>query len=187
MVAKVSVPAGHPVEVMPFARAHGIVLAVGYYIRAFCTEGEPSPLRPVLAYAAERGVPLALDPPAGESSLDDGGWEQVGIVYKDHKLPILLEVNRDGGEEESLMREEIEEFIELLEDTPNKRNRRRVEKHLRSTRFIIAAQLPTADIDDDGYTALGHVLTYFVDNNGAMIQADGEGFYEGQKVIVELD
>jgi len=46
--------------------------------------------------------------------------------------------------------------------------------------------LPTSDIDEDGYTALGHVLTYFVNNNAAIIQADGEGFYEGEKVIVEL-
>jgi hypothetical protein len=167
-----------PVEEMPSVCPHGIVLAVGYYVRAFCTKREPSPLRAVLAYAAERGAHLAVDPPAKESSLDDNNWEQVGIAYKDHKVPILLEVNRDDGDE-SLMREEIEEFIELLEDAPKSRKRRRVEKHLRSTRFIVAAQLPTADLDEDGYAALGHVLTYFVNNNGAMIQADGEGFYEG--------
>lgn len=85
------------------------------------------------------------------------------------------------------MREEIEEFMELLEDAPNNRSRRRAENHLRNTRFIVAAQLPTSDIDEDGLAALGLFLTYFVDNNGAMIQADGEGFYEGEKIIVELD
>ncbi|WP_458111062.1 hypothetical protein M1D88_11770 [Arthrobacter sp. R1-13] len=53
--------------------------------------------------------------------------------------------------------------------------------------FIVAARLPVFDFDDDGYTALGHVLIYLVENNGAMIQADGEGFYEGGKVIVVLD
>lgn len=180
-------PVGDPVEVVPFARADGIVLAVGYYVRAFCTKGEPSPLRPVLEYAAECGAYLALDPPVSESSLDEGSWEQVGIAYKDHKAPILFEINRGDGTDESVMREEIEEFIELLEDVRNTRNRRRVEKHLRSTRFIVAAQLPSSDIDEDGYAALGHVLTYFVNNSGAMIQADGEGFYEGGKVIVELD
>ena len=120
-------------------------------------------------------------------ALDDGDWGQVGIVYKEHKAPILLEVNRDDGDDESLMREEVEEFIERLEDAPNNKIRRRVEKHLRNTRFIVAAQLPTFDIDEDGYAALRHVLTYFVANNGAMIQADGEGFYDGEKVIVEFD
>jgi hypothetical protein len=159
---------------------------VGYYIRAFCSQGEPPPLRPVLAFSAGRGVRLALDPEVSEPALDDGGWKQAGIVYSSHKASILLEVNREDGDE-SLLREEVEEFLELLEDAPNSLNRWRVEKHLRKTRFIVAAQLPTADIDEDGHLALGHVLTYFVDNHGAMIQADGEGFYRGTKVIVELD
>lgn len=160
---------------------------MGYYVRAFCTQGQPPPLRLVLDFSAERGLRLALDPEVSRPALDDGNWEQVGIVYKDNKAPILLEVSRDDGDDESLMREEIREFIEFLEDAPNKKNRRRVEKMLRNTRFVVAAQLLTSDIDEDGYAALGHVLTYFVDNNGAMIQADGEGFYEGDKIIVELD
>lgn len=123
----------------------------------------------------------------GESSLDDNKWEQVDIAYKDHKVPISLEVSRDDGDDPSLLREEIEEFMEALEEVRNSRNRRRVEEHLRGTRFIVAARVPTFDIDEDGYTALGLVLNYFVDNNGGIIQADGEDFYKGRKVIVKLD
>ncbi len=51
----------------------------------------------------------------------------------------------------------------------------------------MAAELATSDIDDDGYDALGNLLAYFVENNGGMIQADGEGFYEGDRLIVELE
>ena len=159
---------------------------MGYYVRAFCTQGEPPPLRPVLAFSADHGANLALDPSVSKPTLDDGGWEQAGIVYKNHRSPILLEVNRDDSGADSLMREEIEEFMEFLEEAPNDSNRRLVETHLRKTRFIVTAQL-LSDIDEDGYAALGHILTYFVDNNGGMIQADGEGFYEGEEVIVELE
>jgi hypothetical protein len=42
------------------------------------------------------------------------------------------------------------------------------------------------DIDDDGYNAVATFLRYFVEYCGAMIQADGEGFYEGDRVLVEL-
>lgn len=161
-------------------------MTVSYYVRAFCTHGDPPPLGPVLAYSAERGASLTLDPEISNPDVDDGDWEQVGVVYKENKASILFEVNRDEGDE-SLMREEIVEFIELLEDAPKGWNRRRVEKHLRKTRFIVSARLPVFDIDDDGYAALGHVLTYLVENNGAMTQADGEGFYEGGKVILVLD
>lgn len=164
-----------------------MLVDMSFYIRAFCTQGEPPPLRPVLSFSAERGTLLALDPEVSRPVLDDGSWEQVGLVYKDNKASILFEVNRDDGDVGSLMREEIEEFMEHLADAPNNRNRRRVEKHLQNTRFIVAARLPTFDIDEDGYTALGHVLNYLLRNNGAMIQADGEGFYAGEKVIVELE
>lgn len=160
---------------------------MGYYVRAFCTQGEPPPLRQILAFSAKRGVRLALDPEVSQASPDDGDWKQVGILYKGHKSSILVEIDRDDGAGESLMREEIEEFIERLEDAPMNKNRRQVEGSLRNTRFIVTAQLPTSDIDEEGYAAVGHVLAYFVDNNGAMIQADGEGFYAGEKLIVELD
>lgn len=93
-------------------------------------------------------------------------------------MPILLEVNRDdsGSDDESLVKEQIEEFLEFLEDSPNDAGRKKVEAHLRATKFVVAAQLATSDIDDDGYTALGKVLGYFVDHNGGLVQADGEGF-----------
>ena len=161
---------------------------MGYFVRAFCIRGELPTLRSVLASAAARGTRLALDPTiSSPAALEGSDWTHVGIAYKDNKAPILLEVNRDTGEPDSSVREEIEEFPEFLEDAPRNRHRRRIAKHLKNTRFILAARLPTTDIDEAGYVALGHVLDYFVDHNGAIIQADGEGFYEGRKLVVELD
>jgi hypothetical protein len=39
--------------------------------------------------------------------------------------------------------------------------------HLAATTFVIACQLPTSDIDDDGYNAISHFLTFFVEHCGA--------------------
>ena len=64
--------------------------------------------------------------------------------------------------------------------------KKRVLDHLKATRFIIALRLPKADMDDAGWDANGQILTYFLDHCGALIQADGEGFYEGSKLILEL-
>ena len=160
---------------------------MGYFVRAFCTQGGPPPLRPILAFSAEHGAPFDLDPDVSGPGLDDSHWDRAGIVYKDHKASILLELSRADGNDESLMHEEIEEFLELLEDAPKNRHRRRVETNLRNTRFIVAAQLPPSGIDEDGFAALGNIMRYLIINNGAMIQADGEGFYEGEKIIVELE
>ena len=58
--------------------------------------------------------------------------------------------------------------------------------HLQQSKAVVAAQL-LGDIDDDAYTAAGTFLAYFVEHCGGLIQADGEGFYEGDRLIVELE
>ncbi len=160
---------------------------MGYYVRAFCLADAPPPIGPVLDFARERGAIVSLDPEVSEPARDDPSWRQVGILYKTGRLPILLEVNRRAGEDEDLVSEEIDEFLEFVEDTPRNRHRKRVEEHLKATKFVVAAQLATNDIDDDGYNALGNVLSYFVAHCGGLIQADGEGFYDGDKVIVAFE
>ena len=65
--------------------------------------------------------------------------------------------------------------------------KKRIVDHLKATRFIIALRLPKADMDDAGWDANGQILTYFLDHCGALIQADGEGFYEGAKLILEIE
>jgi hypothetical protein len=108
------------------------------------------------------------------------------LVAKPHLLPDgKLPIRNDSTH--SLAREEIEEFLESLEDAPRNGNRKRVEDHLRATRFVVAAPLPTSDIDDDGHDADGWVMRFFVERYDGMIHADGEGFYEGDKLIVKLD
>ena len=56
---------------------------------------------------------------------------------------------------------------------------------LRASRTIVTAQL-LSDIDNIGYYAVGVFLGFFVEHCDGMVQADGEGFYEGDRPIVEL-
>ena len=161
---------------------------MGYFVRAFCTTGEAPAISRVLDFATKLGSTVRLDPDVTALDLADPTWDQVGVLYKDGKLPILVEVDRDGSgdNDDSLLKEEIEEFLEFVAEAPDNASRRKVEAHLRATKFIVAAQLATSDIDDDGYNALGNLLGYFVERNGGLIQADGEGFYEGETLIVAL-
>ena len=57
--------------------------------------------------------------------------------------------------------------------------------HLKKTQIIISSQLLN-DIDDDGFHANGVFLDYFVEKCNGMINADSEGFYDGDKVILEI-
>ena len=88
----------------------------------------------------------------------------------------VVECNRDEGDE-SLAKAECQEFMDELADLEDTPAKNQVIDHLRKTRFIVSCQL-LSDCDEDGYEANGQFLDYFVDHCGALIQADGEGFYE---------
>jgi hypothetical protein len=96
----------------------------------------------------------------------------------------VVEVNYDDGPE-SLVPAERQEFIGELNELDESEAIARVTEHLHSVRYIVCCQL-LSDIDEDGYEANGQLLDYFVENHGGLIQADGEGFYEGTDLTVEL-
>jgi hypothetical protein len=84
------------------------------------------------------------------------------------------------------MREEVGEFIEAVDDLDDSPETQRVRDHLKQTKAVVALQL-FADLDDDGYRAARTFLTYFVERCGGLVYADGEGFYEGDELIVGLE
>jgi hypothetical protein len=150
---------------------------VGYYVRAFCTSSDVPPLRAVFDWAEGRGVSLQ----APSADLDARGWEQAEVVYKPDRQPFVVDANT--GE---LLREEVVEFVEFLEDADESPEKQNVLDHLEQSKAVVAAQL-LGDIDDDGYTAVRTFLAFYVEHRGGLIQADHEGFYEGDRLIVGLD
>jgi hypothetical protein len=155
---------------------------MSYFIRALCTSAEAPKLSDVQRWLKEQGSAATIEGP----DLDSDNWEQATLSYKAGKAPILVECNRDSGGA-SLLREELEEFYEMIEDVQPSAGKKQVVAHLRATNFIVACQLQTSDIDDDGYDANGDFLSYFEDHCGGMVLADGEGFYRGEDLLLELD
>jgi len=172
---------------------------VGYYLRVFCTSPKVPKLADIQAWLRKRQSPAVLDDPnhgieAAESGqakppildLAISDWEQVAVTYRAGKLPILAECNRDDGTDECLMREEVAEFVELIGNPGGSEAKKRVLEHLSSAKFVVACQLPTSDIEDDGYHANHDFLSFFEEHCGGIVQADGEGFYDGDKLILPL-
>jgi hypothetical protein len=156
---------------------------VGYYLRAFCTSEDLPPLGRAFAWAAARGVPLELEHEPVPGALDSARWRWAAIRYQHGKRPLVDDVGRAAGN--GLPFEEVEEFIELLTEVDESADKGRVLAHLRNSRAVVSAQL-FSDIDDDGYDAVGVFLGFFVEQYGGMIHADLEGFYEGDRLIVQL-
>jgi hypothetical protein len=150
---------------------------VSYYLRAFCKSEDLPPLRAVVEWAESHGV--RLDAPSAD--IDARTWEQAEVAYRADRQPFIAGMNT--GE---LLQEEVEEFVEFLEDVDDSLERQKVLDHLEQSKAVVAAQL-LGDIDDDGHTAVGVFLAYYVEHCGGLIQADGEGFYEGDRLIVSID
>jgi hypothetical protein len=161
---------------------------VPYWTRVFCVQGPPASLASVFEWAAaERHVELSVDREmTPHVDLDAPFADQAAIRYTAGKMPFLAEVNRRGDSELDLA-DELEEFLERLEEARAGPARERVAAHLGRTDFVVANQLPLSDFEDDGFDALGAFMTYFAERNGGLIHADGEGFYDGEELILELD
>lgn len=173
---------------------------MGYYVRAFCTSATVPTLAAIQSWLRVAGSSVVLDDPAHAVEaverampfkpvidLGTAEWSQVAVCYKPGKLPILAECNRRGSGEGDLAQEEIDEFVESVGPPGRSGAKKRVLEHLAKTQFVVACQLPVSDMDDDGYEANGEFLDLFVEECGGMIQADGEGFYDGPRLVVRLD
>lgn len=159
---------------------------MGYYVRAFCLHEEIPNLGQVFQWVEEKGIKLSISGTNNNVDLTSTNWSNVDLLYKLDKLPILVECNQGEIGNDGLMENEIDEFIERIGKPGLSNSKRKVVNHLKSTKFIIACQLPTSDIDDDGYKANSTFLNYFVTHCSAMIQADGEGFYKNDRLVVKL-
>jgi len=162
---------------------------MGNYIRAFCVGEEVPPITKVVQWLGTRDVHVKVadgDP----MKMQSRGWEQVSLVYKEGKLPIIARCTRTDAKGSAAASDgagdELKMFIERIGQPGKNKMKKRVLDHLKATRFIVALRLPKGDMDDAGWDANGQILTYFLDHCGALIQADGEGFYEGAKLILEL-
>lgn len=151
-----------------------------YYVRAFC-KSETLPTIEEIESTLKSNYPDIRIETEDERV---GKWENAEYYYKNGNEPVIVECSFKEGSE-SLATEECGEFIEEIGSPGLSLAKRKVIDHLKNTKYIISCQLLN-DIDDDGYHLNGELLNLFVDKYGGIIQADGEGFYSGHKIIVEL-
>jgi hypothetical protein len=156
---------------------------MGYFTRVFCkSSNSPSIQQIILHLNNDRQNSCFLE----ECTKDPNNtsWTNFTLKYKDGKLPLFVELNKLEGED-SLVKEEISEFINDIGRPGFSFTKRKVISHLKQTKYIIVVQIPTSDIDDDGYETNEELLKYFAVNFEGLVQADGEGFYNGTKLIVK--
>lgn len=158
---------------------------LSYYTRIFCRAAEKPTVTAILEHL-ETVLDFDISTNLSPEEAGSGAWTTFELHYDEDRLPVLVECNYVSEDETA--REEIAEFIEQIEDIVGAdENSGKVITHLRATCFIIACQLPVSDIDDDGYDANGELMNFVATNCDGLIQADGEGFYDGEKLLIPLD
>lgn len=160
---------------------------MGYYLRAFCTAAEMPALREVLAYAEAAGYPLAMPADFGAVDLEARDWAQAEFTCTADDSRFVAETDHDEGTSDCLLREEVAEFVERIEDLGWRRHKRVVLEHLRDTKCIVSAQLLTAESGHWDVEAANVFLDYFVQHCGGMMQADGEGFYREGRLLLRVE
>lgn len=156
---------------------------MGYFTRVFCKSNNKPSIKIILDRINSLGYSVNSNLDSNEVNSEN--WTDFELHYKKGKLPILVELNQLGNSN-GLAEEEIEEFQESI-GKPGlfNSNKKKVLKHLEQTKFILSNQLPTSDIDDDGYDVNGELMNLFVSEFEGMIQCDGEGIYLEGKLVVE--
>ena len=105
-------------------------------------------------------------------------------------VPLLVSINhvddRPTPVAGSLFAGEVRRIREALAELPPSQGRDLVLDRLARSRFVVATQLSMSALDDDDlWEAVAALLDYFVENSGAIVHIEGNGFYQADKLILE--
>ena len=147
---------------------------MGYYMRYIVSDDRPIGLEDIRTVFAEAGTAYEVD---GEET-------EATIAYEGKPIGhVTLNVPGDG-----LFDEERDELIEFTQDGDDESAKDRVVNTLRDARAIVAVQVLFGDGDTDRtLDRLVPLWSWLQANRHGLIQADGEGYYDGQELILALE
>src|SRR5687768_10638207 len=89
---------------------------MGNYIRAFCVGEEVPPITKVVQWLASRDVHVKVEN-GDPMKMQSRGWEQVSLIYKEGKLPIIarcMRTDAKGNGTDADAGSELKSFIERI-------------------------------------------------------------------------
>lgn len=108
-----------------------------------------------------------------------------GIVYRGDEDLAVVEVNRRG---EELFDDELAEFRDAVAELPDGPGKARVARCLDAAGAVVAVQVLFGEGDEEAtLAALDPLWDALFARYGGLLQADADGFYEGDRQVLELE
>jgi len=142
---------------------------MGYYMRFFVEDGQPLTLDEVAT--GLRGI----DP--------DFRVEADGTLHRSGQLLGQLEVCSKGDE---VLQDEIGEFLEMIEDAEGPRTAELVDRLNQVTAVLGVQVLWQGRTSEQTLNLLDPLWNWLMEHRRGLVQADGEGFYDGRQLMVAL-
>lgn len=142
---------------------------MSYHIRLFTTS-PLSTLVPIQAQMLQAGYQVK---PAGTNQLD--------IVYAAQRQPLTVDLTDST---DATTREEIKNFLDAVSRLPHNPSQELVLDVLARAQAVVAIGVP--DDFDQQSPALRDVIDLVADAAEGLFQVDGEGFYDGDELILKL-
>lgn len=154
-----------------------------FWMRVFCRKSiAPTPGQILEALSAAQ-LPAQLDPEAGVGPADPG-WEQLTLALEGDSGTLV--VDRDVGLRGEAVIEEVARFLREIRHSPRSKTRERIVEHLKDTKQVFCLQVPTASIDPTGWAVAHAVMRFLVASCDGLAHLDGEGFYHGNDLVLEV-
>ncbi len=157
--------------------------AMPYWMRVFCRKAVAPTPGEILQALTSATLPAQLYPEA-DVDLADSDWEQIALSLTPDGAP--LTVDRDVQGHGAMFTEEVDESLKAVRSAPRSKSKKEIVSHLKETKQIFGLQVPTSSIDPKGWAIARAVMRFLVARCDGLVQADGEGFYRGNDLVLEL-
>ncbi len=142
---------------------------MAYYIRVLALKDESISFQEIEDHLSDSELSINIE-------IEDGNadqWNQL-LIKHDEELPVAV-VERNPTNEE-LGEEEIQEFLEEIEDYKPNSAVKWLKSFLPKVKVVYAFQILNGADEGDGWEAIREIQSLIWNKLGGIFQADGEGF-----------
>ena len=143
---------------------------MGYYVRVFSTSSECVPFDELKSALVDNSLKAEIQC----EEEDESGWNQLLLIHKDGREIAVIE--RNPVFDRSLGEEEIEEFLEDIEDGKPASAAKWLKEYFKKIKCIYAFQVLSGTDHKNGWEILGAVKEAVWNYGPGILQADSEGF-----------